>query len=673
MLSAITDPEAYAERKCAELEKEGKLLNVLWNGDLKPNIKDLPPGFTGDDKGKGMPPPFYFWCNTRLRHGKAGIDIGGGPDGGNALRLEGVESGCVMYHVPENVKREGDMLAFEVKVKGLAHIRLAKRFIAVDGDPSQWRRFRGLLRIGEGNPNTVVNLCVNQAEGESTWFADVRMYRIFRYEPTEDWMPGERWRGFNLQDAHWQKGWIEYDEDDFAFMKEFGFNFARLPLNYRRWLKNPDDWESIDPSKMAFLDRAIKLGRKYGIHIMINLHRAPGYTVAGGKPEPASLWTSSDAERVFLKHWRFIAERYRNVPEEMLSFNPVNEPPVSLDEVAYARVMSNAVAAIRAVSPKRLVVVDGMGGDRHPCRVLYGMKGVGQATRGYMPEAVSQWKPVRDGVEQPLPEWPLNGLAPAGVAAGPSKPHLAAPLELKCAGPGEFTLLPGRVSGGCTVVARSGGKELSRIVLSPKQDDAMWRDVKVLKNWNITQGTYCGAWKFTLPAGARDVSIVCEKGDWMDFTRIDYASADGKRRVSMPFYHRFAPPVNFRQSLKGWAGEAKGFFPVDSAGKWEKVRYGDPGKEYLYRNVVRAWDEALAKGVFAFCGEMGPENGTPHNTQLALLEDYLQLFKERNMGWAVWQLKGETGVMDSNRKDVEYENWRGHRLDREMLELLRRY
>ena len=675
VLFAITDPEAYAARKCAELEEKKALHSLLWNGNCAPNPKDgdLPPGFTGDDKGKGMPPPFYFWCNTRLRHGKAGIDIGGGPGGGNALRLEGVESGCVMYHVPDNIKREGDMFVFETMVKGRANIRLASRYVAVGGDPSEWRRFRGLIRIGEGNPNTVVNLCVSQAEGESTWFAAMRLYRVFRYEPTEDWTPGERWRGFNLQDSHWQKGWVEYDEDDFAFMKTFGFNFARLPLSYRRWLKNPDDWESIDPAKFAFLDRAIALGRKYGVHIMVNLHRAPGYTVAGGKPEPASLWTSADAERVFLKHWRFIAERYRNVPEDRLSFNPVNEPPTSLDETTYARVMSNVVAAIRAVSPKRLVVVDGMGGDRHPCRALYGMPNIGQATRGYMPEAVSQWKPVRAGVVQPLPEWPRDGLAPAGVMAGPAKPHLAAPLELKCAGPGEFTFFPGRVSGECTVVARSGAKELSRIVLSPRENDVRWRDVKVLEKWNVAQGTYCGEWKFALPAGAKDVSVACEKGDWMDFTRIDYASDDGSKRVTMPFYHRFAPPVNFRQSLRGWAGEAKGFFPVDASGGWENARYGDPGKEYLYRNVVRAWEEPLARGVFAFCGEMGPENGTPHNVQMALLEDYLQLFRERNMGWAVWQLRGETGVMDSIRKDVEYDNWRGHRLDREMLDLLRRY
>ena len=265
------------------------------------------------------------------------------------------------------------------------------------------------------------------------------------------------------------------------------------------------------------------------------------------------------------------------------------------------------------------------------------------------------------------------GHAPAGVIAGPAKPHLAASLVFLCGGPGVFTFHPSRVSGDCVLVARSGDRELSRIMLSPKENDESWNDVKSYKKWNLSQGTYCGKWKFQLPAGMKEVSIVCESGDWMDFSKIEYATLDGKKHVSTPFYHRFAPPINFRQSLKGWAGPIKGFYPVDEKGMWDPNRYNDPGKEYLYRQVVKAWETPIAKDVFSFCGEMGPEQGTPHNIQLSLLEDYLQLFKERGMGWAVWQLRGETGVMDSMRKDVDYTNWRGHKLDWEMLELLQRY
>ncbi len=43
------------------------------------------------------------------------------------------------------------------------------------------------------------------------------------------------------------------------------------------------------------------------------------------------------------------------------------------------------------------------------------------------------------------------------------------------------------------------------------------------------------------------------------------------------------------------------------------------------------------------------------------------------MGWALWELRGGYGVLDSNRPDVEYEDFRGHKLDRKMLELLQRY
>ena len=181
VLAGITDPEGYAVRRADELRKNGQFRNLVWNGSCNPHVKDLPNGFTGDEKGKSLPAPFYFWYDSNYRHGNAGIDIGGGRDGGNALRLEGVGVGCVMYHVPDNVRQEGDMFVFEVDVKGKASVRLGKRCLPVGGDPATWRTFQGLIRIGEGNPNTVVNFNVHQEEGESTWFDNVRMARIYRH------------------------------------------------------------------------------------------------------------------------------------------------------------------------------------------------------------------------------------------------------------------------------------------------------------------------------------------------------------------------------------------------------------------------------------------------------------------------------------------------------------
>jgi endoglucanase len=51
----------------------------------------------------------------------------------------------------------------------------------------------------------------------------------------------------------------------------------------------------------------------------------------------------------------------------------------------------------------------------------------------------------------------------------------------------------------------------------------------------------------------------------------------------------------------------------------------------------------------------------------------LALWKEAGWGFSLWELRGSFGVIDSERADVPYEDFKGHKLDRKMLELLRSY
>ena len=78
-------------------------------------------------------------------------------------------------------------------------------------------------------------------------------------------------------------------------------------------------------------------------------------------------------------------------------------------------------------------------------------------------------------------------------------------------------------------------------------------------------------------------------------------------------------------------------------------------------------------GEFCMVGEFGCNNGTSYGTAFAWMEHCLKLWKYKNIGWALWNLRGRFGIMDSGRKDVAYEDFNGHKLDRTMLELLRRY
>jgi endoglucanase len=116
---------------------------------------------------------------------------------------------------------------------------------------------------------------------------------------------------------------------------------------------------------------------------------------------------------------------------------------------------------------------------------------------------------------------------------------------------------------------------------------------------------------------------------------------------------------------------------ISGSEKWPEptwpLRENDKGswdKERLRRERIQPWKALEAKGVGVHVGEWGPFNKTPHKVSLAWMRDQLELWKEAGWGWAMWNLRGPFGPLDSGRADVSYEDFRGHKLDREMLKLL---
>lgn len=102
---------------------------------------------------------------------------------------------------------------------------------------------------------------------------------------------------------------------------------------------------------------------------------------------------------------------------------------------------------------------------------------------------------------------------------------------------------------------------------------------------------------------------------------------------------------------------------VEHAEHWDKLR--------LAHQQIAPWKKLQESGVGIHVGEWGSHNRTPHKVALAWMKDCLDLWKEAGWGWSLWNLRGSFGVLDSGRRDVNYENFRGHTLDRKMLELIR--
>ena len=265
-----------------------------------------------------------------------------------------------------------------------------------------------------------------------------------------------RWYGFNLleyfsTDPDWMKYFPykndgDFVEDDFRWIRDWGFNFVRLPMDYRFWT-DPRDLMKIDEKKVGPIDRAIRLGEKYGVHVNICLHRAPGFCILDGldpavtgiavTPEKTSFYTDPHTLDAFVHQWMFFARRYKGTLNERLSFNLVNEPELrltvpekqqladrlnkkaltftaqdieALGAKEYARVARAAIEGILAVDPHRVIVSDGCAVAKTPVADLFST-GVVQSPHDYYPVDVTfyraEWA-CGDVTRTEPPTWPLK-------------------------------------------------------------------------------------------------------------------------------------------------------------------------------------------------------------------------------------------------------------------------
>ncbi len=313
-----------------------------------------------------------------------------------------------------------------------------------------------------------------------------------------------------------------FAETDFRWIADWGFDFVRLPLSYTHWIKNDDPFQIDDDGPgLARLDRAVELAGRHGLHVCLNLHRAPGYCVNRERREPFNLWRDPAAREAFCLHWLTLARRYRGIGADRMSFDLLNEPPRpqrlvpgGFTRARHAKVMRAAVAAIREVEPRRTIILDGLNYGRLPCPELADLPSVAQSCRAYEPFELTHYHA----------DW----------------------------------------------VPRAG----------------RWR---------------CPAWPL--------------------------------RR--------------------------------DHLGRhWSRARL---------ERVYAPWSKLLAAGVGVHCGEAGCYRHTPHDVFLAWFREVLEVLTGHGIGWALWNFRGPFGVLDSERADVSYQNWHGHKMDRALLELLRSF
>jgi endoglucanase len=231
----------------------------------------------------------------------------------------------------------------------------------------------------------------------------------------------QKWRGFNLQEkfTHKPDEWLNiapewgfknepFRESDFALISELGFNFVRLPMSYKCWCEE-DDWYKLKEKNLKEIDQAVNYGKQYGLHVCINFHRSPGYTINDQHflpqyREKTSIWDDEETLIACAFHWKHFAERYKGFSNQQLSFNLFNEPTGTTEE-KHDHVIRYLVNEIRSVDPNRLIVIDGF--NFRPSINLIELK-VAQCARGYSPSDVTHYLSTWSKGNNLPPAWPMK-------------------------------------------------------------------------------------------------------------------------------------------------------------------------------------------------------------------------------------------------------------------------
>jgi hypothetical protein len=124
--------------------------------------------------------------------------------------------------------------------------------------------------------------------------------------------------------------------------------------------------------------------------------------------------------------------------------------------------------------------------------------------------------------------------------------------------------------------------------------------------------------------------------------------------------------VSHYQASWVWKDPSKAPMPV-----WPGMIDGQYfGREQL-EAFYKPWIALVEQGVGVHCGEGGCYNKTPHPVFLAWFSDIIDILGGHGIGYALWNFRGDFGILDSGRTDVAYEEWYGHKLDRKLLEVLK--
>lgn len=143
-------------------------------------------------------------------------------------------------------------------------------------------------------------------------------------------------------------------EPDFAKIASWGLDHVRIPIDYNI-LENEDG--SFKEDGFGRIEKAIRLAEKYGLRVVVDLHKTAGFSFDHGENESGFFENEALQER-FYRLWEELAKRFGRW-SDMAAFELLNEVTEQRFIDTWNRVSQECIRKIRKYAPDTLILVGG--------------------------------------------------------------------------------------------------------------------------------------------------------------------------------------------------------------------------------------------------------------------------------------------------------------------------
>lgn len=146
-------------------------------------------------------------------------------------------------------------------------------------------------------------------------------------------------------------------EEDFAVVKSWGLDHVRIPFDYNI-VQNEEG--TLIEAGFEHLDRAVGWAQKYGLNIILDLHKTIGYSFGSDYGGKCAFFEDPQLQECFYTLWSEVARRYGEY-SEFVAFELLNEITDQEYSEKWYRIAENCVKRIREYAPDTWVLLGGYG------------------------------------------------------------------------------------------------------------------------------------------------------------------------------------------------------------------------------------------------------------------------------------------------------------------------